>query len=99
MCGRYELHTRTSEIARRFDARLVDLLQEGAPRYNVAPSTAVPVATEDYARWLDPAVDSREAIEAMMRPCPAELMRTFPVSTRVNDVRNDDAAVLAPLLE
>ncbi len=222
MCGRYELHTRTSEIARRFDAQLIESMQESAPRYNVAPSTAVPVvregrhgrvlepmswglvpgwckdlsgpkpinarvetvfdkpmfrsgirrrrclipadgfyewkaggarkqpywigmadhalfafagiweywakegadpliscaivvgeanalicaihdrmpvivAPEDYARWLDPALDAREAIEPMLRPYPAELMRAYPVGTRVNDVRNDDAALLDPV--
>lgn len=222
MCGRYELHTRTSEIARRFDAQLIGSMQESAPRYNVAPSTAVPVvraarhgrvlepmswglvpswckdlsgqkpinarvetvfdkpmfrsgirrrrclipadgfyewkpsgtrkqpywigmadnalfafggiweywakegadpliscaivvgeangficaihdrmpvivAPEDYARWLDPALEAREAIEMMMRPYRADLMRAYPVSTRVNDVRNDDAALLDPV--
>jgi len=39
-------------------------------------------------------VDAREAIEPMMQPFPAELMRAYPVSTRVNNARNDDAGLL-----
>ena len=55
MCGRYELHTRTSEIARRFDAQLIGSMQESAPRYNVAPSTAVPVVrAARHGRVLEP---------------------------------------------
>ena len=222
MCGRYELHTKTSEIARRFDAQLIDSLQDAAARYNVAPSTAVPVvregktgrvlepmtwglvpgwskdlsgvkpinaraetvfekpmfrtgirrrrclipadgfyewraggarkqpywigmadaslfafggiweywakeglepvvscaivvthanemvanihdrmpvivAPEDYARWLDPVITEQAAIAAMIEPFPAELMRAHPVSTRVNNVRNDDATLIEPV--
>jgi len=61
---------------------------------NIHDRMPVIVAPEDYARWLDPAVDAREAIEPMMQPFPAELMRAYPVSTRVNNARNDDAGLL-----
>jgi putative SOS response-associated peptidase YedK len=47
------------------------------------------IAPEDYAAWLDPAVDDPMAIGTMLAPFPAELMRAYPVSTRVNNVKND----------
>ncbi len=47
------------------------------------------VAPEDYARWLDPRLDDPVAIQEMLQPFPAELMRAYPVSTRVNNVKND----------
>ncbi len=46
---------------------------------------------EDYAAWLDPAVQRSEAIVALLRACPDDWLETHPVATRVNDVRNDDS--------
>lgn len=46
MCGRYEVHTPVEEIARRFEARLTPAAAALQPRYNVAPTLAVPVVRE-----------------------------------------------------
>ena len=59
----------------------------------VAPiHTRMPVilAPEDHGRWLDSANDGRP----LLRPYPAEAMTAYPVSTRVNAVRNDDAGLI-----
>jgi putative SOS response-associated peptidase YedK len=50
------------------------------------------LAPEDYARWLS---DAPEA-DDLLRPFDANLMRMWPVSTRVNSVREDDEGVLEP---
>jgi putative SOS response-associated peptidase YedK len=47
MCGRYEVHTPVEEIARRFEARLTPDAAGLQPRYNVAPTLAVPVVREN----------------------------------------------------
>jgi putative SOS response-associated peptidase YedK len=47
----------------------------------------------EYARWLGPDPDPRE----LMQPFPADLMRMWPISTRVNSPENDDPAILAPI--
>jgi putative SOS response-associated peptidase YedK len=55
---------------------------------------------EIWDPWLDPAVSDVERLRALLRPAPAETMEAIPVSRRVNDPRNDDAACLvreAPL--
>ncbi len=52
---------------------------------------------ERLAEWLDPAVPSADRLAAWDAPFPMELMRSWPVSRRVSDVRNDDAACIAPL--
>jgi putative SOS response-associated peptidase YedK len=46
MCGRYEVHTPVEEIARRFEAGLTPAVAALQPRYDVAPSLAVPVVRE-----------------------------------------------------
>jgi putative SOS response-associated peptidase YedK len=52
------------------------------------------VAPTDYDRWLGLEIDPRD----LMKPFPAELMTMWPVSTRVNSPRNDDAALLDPVV-
>lgn len=54
------------------------------------------VASPDYERWLDVAhVD----VSDLFAPFPAALMTYYPVSTRVNAVRNDDASLLERVVE
>lgn len=53
------------------------------------------LAPADYERWLGEEPDPRE----LLRPFPAEPMTMWPVSTRVNSPKNDDADLLAPALE
>lgn len=53
------------------------------------------LAPEDYARWLAPETTRAEA-EALLRTYPADAMIAYPVSTRVNSVRNDDPGCIAP---
>ena len=54
------------------------------------------VAPKDYARWLDPALSDRAAIESMLAPFPAAEMRAHPISTRVNDANNDGPELIEP---
>jgi putative SOS response-associated peptidase YedK len=49
------------------------------------------VAPRDYARWLDPA---NAEIGDLIAPYPSAEMAYYPVSARVNTVRNDDAKLL-----
>ncbi len=49
------------------------------------------VAPEHYARWLDPA--NAEVVDLIV-PFPAAAMAYYPVSTRVNNVRHDDATLI-----
>jgi putative SOS response-associated peptidase YedK len=52
------------------------------------------IAPEDYARWLDRAV---EDVTDLLSPYPADAMNFYPVSTRVNAVKNDDASIIDPV--
>lgn len=47
----------------------------------------------DYDSWLEPKTPATAA-QTLLRPFPSERMRTYPVSTRVNSPRNDDASVM-----
>jgi putative SOS response-associated peptidase YedK len=52
MCGRYTLHKKTKEIAKRFDAK--ESVKDIRENYNVAPGQIMPVITEnDEGRTLE----------------------------------------------
>jgi putative SOS response-associated peptidase YedK len=51
----------------------------------------------DYDLWLDPGMNNVNALGDLLRPLDASAMRCFPVSTRVNQVSNDDEACSTPV--
>src|SRR4029434_4362256 len=59
-----------------------------APLHDRMPVIVAPVA---YDRWLDVA---NEDLTGLFDPYPAEAMTYYPVSPRVNSVRNDDANLI-----
>lgn len=52
------------------------------------------LAAVDYDAWLDPAAADGQTL---LRSYPAEEMEAFPVSTRVGNVKNDDAGLIEPV--
>lgn len=51
-----------------------------------------------FAAWLDPAADPRAA-QALLAPAPDDLLRAYPVSTRVNSPRNEGLDLVEPLAD
>ncbi len=64
------------------------------PIHNRMP---VIVDRDDYARWLAPDFDDGEALQQILRRYPAELMEAYPVSTLVNNPKNEAAACIERL--
>jgi putative SOS response-associated peptidase YedK len=52
---------------------------------------------ENYDLWLDPGFKDTKEISAMLKPYDAAEMKAYPVSTRVNAVKNDDPQCAEPL--
>ncbi len=61
--------------------------------------TRMPVilAPSSYDQWLDPGFADVAALTAFLRPCPNEDLMAYPVSTLVNNPRNDVRQCLEPL--
>jgi putative SOS response-associated peptidase YedK len=45
---------------------------------------------DDYDLWLDPGFTEVAAVTEMLKPYDARQMRSYPVSTRINQAANDD---------
>jgi putative SOS response-associated peptidase YedK len=51
---------------------------------------------QDREEWLEPSATAPAALEHMLQPYPAEMMRAFPVSTLVNNPATDRADCILP---
>ena len=61
-----------------------------APLHDRMP---VMLAPDDHENWLDPEADGR----SLLRPCLAAWLEAYPVSPKINLMRNDDAGCIQPL--
>ena len=52
------------------------------------------LSSKDHSLWLDSTIQSRQKLNFLFEPFPSELMVMDAVSTRINSVKNDDAACL-----
>jgi putative SOS response-associated peptidase YedK len=50
-----------------------------------------------YDLWLDPSMTNVAAASDLLKPYDARVMRSYPVSTRINHVANDDKACARPV--
>jgi putative SOS response-associated peptidase YedK len=61
------------------------------------------LAPEDFAEWLGRGVEEPprqlDAIRHLLRPYAAEKMHAYPVSTYVNNARNEGRECIAPVAE
>jgi putative SOS response-associated peptidase YedK len=80
----------TGEWIRTFAVVTTDANEMVADIHNRMPAILAP---SDYARWLSDDPDPHD----LLRPFPADLMRMWPISTRVNKPENDDAAIIEPV--
>lgn len=55
--------------------------------------------SQAYAQWLDPAEQKPDELQSLLTPFPADEMTAYPVSTTVNNPRNDVAACVEPVAE
>lgn len=52
---------------------------------------------DNYDLWLDPGFRDTASLSGILKPFDPTRMRRYPVSTRVNQVQNDDAECAKPL--
>jgi putative SOS response-associated peptidase YedK len=50
-----------------------------------------------YDLWLDPGFTKVDELQPLLKPYPADAMRRYRVSQRVNQVKNDDAECVAEI--
>jgi putative SOS response-associated peptidase YedK len=56
------------------------------------------VQPENWSRWLDPRVSETDSLRSLLVPAAPGRLEAYPVSTRVNDVRNDGPDLIEPIV-
>ncbi|MDZ7712420.1 MAG: SOS response-associated peptidase family protein [Rhodovibrio sp.] len=56
----------------------------------------VMLSPDAFDAWLDPEAEV-ETAKGLLAPYPEGALTAYPISTRVNAVRNDDPSILEPL--
>lgn len=67
-----------------------------APLHNRMPVILHP---QDYEEWLDVRIQESDPLRHLLQPFPSQEMVAYPVSTHVNNPRNEDPACVVPLSE
>lgn len=59
----------------------------------------MPVILEakNYEQWLDPEAKKVELLQSLLQPYPTEEMTAYPVSTKVNNPKNDRPECIQPI--
>ena len=52
---------------------------------------------DNYDVWLDPGMTNADAASDLLKPFDARLMRSYPVSSRINRVSNDGEECSIPV--
>ncbi|HEY6271869.1 MAG TPA: SOS response-associated peptidase [Terriglobales bacterium] len=52
---------------------------------------------ESYDLWLDPGMTNVQVVSELLKPYDAKSMRSYPISTRINHVGNDDEECSRPV--
>ena len=55
------------------------------------------LAPKHWDVWLDPANDDTSGLQQLLAPAPDGLLVAYPVSDQVNNVRNNEPALIEPL--
>jgi putative SOS response-associated peptidase YedK len=55
------------------------------------------LAKEDWAKWLGEEPAPEEELMAVLKPCPDEALKIWPVDKRVGNVRNKGAELVLPI--
>jgi putative SOS response-associated peptidase YedK len=66
-----------------------------APIHNRMP---VILPRKAWGKWLGEEPMRKDDLQLLLNPFPAERMRAYPISTRVNSVKNDDAGSIEPMM-
>lgn len=91
LAGLWERWTKGGEPVETFTIIVTEANDLVRPMHDRMP---VVLADGDIDRWLDPEA-SPEELQAMLRPADGGVLMKERVSTRVNNVKNDDPACLA----
>ena len=86
-----------SEAGKIIDSCTIIVTEANAVVAPIHDRMPVIIKPEDFATWLDPALQNPTQLKPLLKPYPAEETALYPVSRRVNNPRNDDPTCIQPM--
>jgi putative SOS response-associated peptidase YedK len=67
--------------------------------FGSAPHDRMPVILDDadWPKWLGEASATEDELLALLKPCPDETIKVWPVDNKVGNVRNGGPELIKPL--
>ncbi|MGH3367168.1 MAG: SOS response-associated peptidase [Nocardioidaceae bacterium] len=101
MAGLYEIwrdptRDRDDELAFRWTCTVLTTTAEDSVG-RIHDRMPMLIERESYAAWLDPALNDTRELHALLVPAAPGRLEAYPVSTEVNNVRNNGVDLVAPL--
>jgi putative SOS response-associated peptidase YedK len=94
MAGVWESwHTDQPDALATFSVITTDAGPQTASIHDRMPALIGP---DDYACWLDPEFGDSKTLQSLLRPYSEDDLQIDPITTRINNPRNDDRTCLAP---
>jgi putative SOS response-associated peptidase YedK len=93
MAGLWELWERQGEAIESCTILTTEANELMEPIHERMP---VIIPPDKFNLWLDPNCHHEEKLKELLRPYPSEEMLAYPVSTIVNDPRNDVPKCIGP---
>ncbi|MBI1294093.1 hypothetical protein GC175_03930 [bacterium] len=92
--GLWEHWERNGSVIESCTILTTDANELVSPIHNRMPVILDPA---DFDEWLSPKIQGGDKLRHLLRPFPKERMKAYPVSTLVNNPRNEDPSCVAPL--
>ena len=77
-----------SAVTRRIESCSIITTEPNELMATIHDRMPVILEPQEYDLWLDPEFDSRDKLQSMLRPYPAQQMEAYRISPTVNNVRN-----------
>jgi putative SOS response-associated peptidase YedK len=92
--GLWEHWERNGSVIESCTILTTDANELVSPIHNRMPVILDPA---DFDEWLSPKIQGGDKLRHLLRPFPAQGMKAYPVSTLVNNPRNEDPSCVVPL--
>jgi putative SOS response-associated peptidase YedK len=102
MAGLYEIwrdpdRDRDDDLAFRWTCTIITTTAEDSLGH-IHDRMPMLVEPADYATWLDPGISDAAQLSGLLVPAAPGKLEAYPVSTAVNDVKNNGAELVDPLV-
>jgi putative SOS response-associated peptidase YedK len=78
---------------------MVAMFNARSEEFTTKPALPVILGESDWPKWLGEEPATEQELLALLRPCPDDWLKIWPVDNKVGNVRNTGRELMLPLEE